>query len=68
MIGLPNGEGEYGLEEPVDNLRPTPCTASAGTGEEEPVFKKPMGLVFDRLTTADLKTSPERGGGGDMPN
>lgn len=48
------GEGEYGLEDPVDSLRPTPCAVSAGTGEQEPIFRKPMGLVLDRLTTADL--------------
>lgn len=53
-MGLPSGEGEYGLEDPVDNRRPTPCAVSAGTGEQEPIFMKPIGLVFERLTTPAL--------------
>lgn len=51
---LPSGEGEYGLEDPVDSLRPTPWAVSAGTGEHEPIFMNPMGLVLERLTTPAL--------------
>lgn len=53
-MDLPSGEGEYGLEDPVDSLRPTACAVSAGTGEQEPIFMKPMGLVLERLTTPAL--------------
>lgn len=49
-----SGEGEYGLEDPVDSLRPTAWAGSAGTGEHEPIFMNPMGLVLERLTTPAL--------------
>lgn len=38
----------------MDNLRPTPWAVSAGTGEHEPIFMNPMGLVLERLTTPAL--------------
>lgn len=39
----------------MESLRPTACTASAGTGEQDPSRGKPMGLVLDLRTAADLK-------------
>lgn len=55
FLCLPSGEGEYGLEDPVDSLRPTAWAGSAGTGEHEPIFMNPMGLVLERLTTPALQ-------------
>lgn len=45
----------------MDSRLPIACMVSAGTGEEEPVLRKPMGLVFDRRTTPDLQTNPKMG-------
>lgn len=38
----------------MDSLRPTPWAVSAGTGEHEPIFMNPIGLVLERLTTPAL--------------
>lgn len=46
--------GEYGREEPVDKRRPVADTMSVELGDPEPTFKKPMGLVLERLTAPDL--------------
>lgn len=54
-LSLPSGDGEYGRQDPVESRRPTVCAASAGAGEQEPGRGKPIGLVLDLRTTADLR-------------
>lgn len=54
-LSLPSGDGEYGRQDPVESRRPTVCAVSAGAGEQEPGRGKPIGLVLDLRTTADLR-------------
>lgn len=39
----------------MESRRPTVCAVSAGAGEQEPGRGKPIGLVLDLRTTADLR-------------